>query len=355
MPDHELYMQRCLQLAGLGAGRVSPNPLVGSVIVHEGIIIGEGWHRSYGEAHAEVNAIQDVYRHFQDAKDKLRNATLYVNLEPCAHTGKTPPCADRIVAEGIPRVVVGTRDPFAKVNGRGIARLREAGVSVEEDVLKDKSRFLNRRFFTSISKHRPYVVLKWAQTADGYFAQSDGTQKWISGQVAKTLVHKWRSEEDAVLVGKNTALHDNPELTVRLFHGRNPRRVVIDKHLQLPQELHLFDGKSDTIVFNAEKTDWSDNLKYVALENFDWYLPQNILYQLHLLDVQSILIEGGAKTLKLFTDAGLWDEVRLFSSPDYWLDGIKAPALDQAPLEEYFIAKDRLAVYYNHTHALPDL
>lgn len=348
MAYHEVYMQRCLELAQLGAGNASPNPMVGAVIVYHDKIIGEGWHRKYGGPHAEVHAIADVYESYEDADRLLKDSTMYVSLEPCSHQGKTPPCADLIIDKKIPKVVIAARDPFDRVNGAGIAKLRDANVDVVENVLLKDAMFLNRRFIVRVKQQRPYVILKWAETADGYFAQTDGTQRWISGSIAKTLVHKWRSEEDAVLVGKNTALQDNPHLTVRQFHGRNPKRVVIDKALTLPENLHLFDRRAQTIVFNNSKSDWQPNLSYIALENFDFYLPQNILFQLHLMDVQSVIIEGGAKTLQLFVEAGLWDEARIFVSPTYWLDGIKAPSLSTIPDKRQPIGKDSLLTYFKH-------
>ncbi|QNL48606.1 bifunctional diaminohydroxyphosphoribosylaminopyrimidine deaminase/5-amino-6-(5-phosphoribosylamino)uracil reductase RibD [Olivibacter sp. SDN3] len=348
MPNHERYMQRCIQLAQLGQGFVSPNPIVGALLVHQDKIIGEGWHRQYGKAHAEPNAINEVFEKYDHAAELLKESTLYVTLEPCAHQGKTPPCADLIIKHGIPRVVVACRDPFDAVNGKGIDKLRSAGINVIEGVLKREASFINRRFFTRVSQSRPYVILKWAQTANGYFAPIDGTQQWISGSTAKILSHKWRSEEDAVLVGANTARIDNPQLNVRHWEGKNPKRVVIDKDLSLADNLHLFDGSVETLVFNAVRTEWQENIKYITLENFDWYLPQYILYQLHLMDIQSLIIEGGVKTLHLFITAGLWDEARVFRGPNYWENGIKAPELDRIPKDIQLIDKDILTTYFNN-------
>lgn len=341
-------MQRAIELAELGKGSVSPNPMVGAVVVHEGKIIGEGWHAKYGEPHAEPRAILDVLNSFPNGEELLKQSTLYVTLEPCSHYGKTPPCADLIVKYRIPKVVIACRDPFERVNGQSIAKLKDAGVEIIEDVLTPEAAFMNRRFLTRVRQHRPYIILKWAQTANNYFAPKEHAQQWISGTAAKMLAHRWRSEEDAVLVGTNTARIDNPQLTVRDWKGRNPKRVVIDKHLSLSHTLHLFDGEIETIIFNGEKTEWNNKLKYVALENFDLYLPQNILFQLHLMDVQSLIIEGGAKTLQLFIDAGLWDEARVFKAPIYWEDGIKAPELKDIPQKEEKIGKDMLTTYFNH-------
>jgi diaminohydroxyphosphoribosylaminopyrimidine deaminase/5-amino-6-(5-phosphoribosylamino)uracil reductase len=233
MPNHQIYMQRCLELAALGMGRVSPNPMVGAVIVHEDSIIGEGYHQQYGQAHAEVNAINQVIEKHSNYADLLKNAAIYVSLEPCAHYGKTPPCADLIIKHQIPTVIVGCRDPFEQVDGKGIEKLRGAGIKVITGVLEEECKWLNRRFFTRVQKHRPYIILKWAQTADGFFAPDDNSQLWITGTESRKLVHQWRGEEDAVLVGKNTVAIDNPQLNVRYGKGRSPKRVVIDRRLEL--------------------------------------------------------------------------------------------------------------------------
>lgn len=347
MPNHEKYMQRCLELAELGKGSVSPNPLVGAVLVHEERIIGEGWHKQYGGPHAEPHAIADVFQRYADAAQLLKASTLYVSLEPCSHQGKTPPCADLIIQHQIPKVVIACRDPFEQVNGKGIAKLEAAGIDVTTGVLQQEASFMNRRFFARVQKHRPYVILKWAETADRYFAPEGGKQQWISGKAAQILAHKWRSEEDAILVGTNTARIDNPQLNVRLWKGRNPKRVVIDKALRLPKSLHLFDGSTETLIFTALDAPWETNLKYINVENFDWYLPQHILYQLYLMDVQSLIVEGGAKTLQLFIDADLWDEARIFQSSNYWSNGIPAPLLHRAPVSKQVLGKDALLTYLN--------
>jgi diaminohydroxyphosphoribosylaminopyrimidine deaminase/5-amino-6-(5-phosphoribosylamino)uracil reductase len=241
MPEHEKYMQRCLQLAQLGAGMVSPNPMVGAVIVYNGKIIGEGYHQKYGEAHAEVNAINQVLAKYENHAELLAQATIYVSLEPCAHHGKTPPCADLIIKHHIPQVVVGCRDPFVQVDGKGIEKLQQAGAEVIVSVLETKCRELNKRFFTRVQKHRPYIILKWAQTQDGYFAPADKCQYWITGPEARKLVHKWRSQEDAILAGKNTIAIDNPQLNTRYGFGKSPKRVIIDRRLELSHDLHAFD------------------------------------------------------------------------------------------------------------------
>ncbi len=345
-------MRRCLELARLGMGAVNPNPMVGALLVHQGKIVAENYHQRFGGPHAEVLVIEEVQRKYGDsAAALLREATLYVSLEPCAHYGKTPPCAKLLAEHRLGEVVVACRDPFDQVNGKGIAMMEEAGVRVTEGVLADASRWLNRRFTTRVSQHRPYVILKWAQTADGYMAPPEGTQRWITGAQAKQLVHRWRSEEDAVLVGTRTALADNPELTVREWQGRNPKRVLIDRDLAVGETAHLLDGHIETIVFNATRADWVGNTKYIALENFDWYLPQNVLFQLYLMDVQSVIIEGGRKTLDLFMEAGLWDEARVFTSPQVWGAGIAAPVCHAAEASSQQVGADQLRIYYhNHQH-----
>lgn len=352
MSKAENYMRRCLDLALLGANTVSPNPMVGAVIVHDDQIIGEGYTSPYGGPHAEVNAIQSVLATYGQEMGKrlISESTIYVSLEPCAHFGKTPPCATMLVEFKVPRVVIGCLDSFAKVNGQGVRILREAGVEVEIGVLEEACQFVNRRFFTRIGQYRPYVVLKWAQTKDGYFAPKTPSQQWITNGASKQLVHKWRAEEDAILIGVNTALIDKPQLNTRLWSGKSPKRIVIDKDLALPTNHPLFeDDSTDLIIFNTHKTDWQGHIKYIALENFDLYLPQNILYQLYLMDVQSIIIEGGVKTLNQFIDAGLWDEARIFVGNTVWNDGIKAPSLsgDFHPVRVK-VANDELLTYYKN-------
>ncbi|EEI92867.1 riboflavin biosynthesis protein RibD [Sphingobacterium spiritivorum ATCC 33300] len=341
MNMQERYMQRCLELALLGAGTVSPNPMVGAVIVHENKIIGEGYTSPYGGPHAEVNAIQQVKDQYPDSADRLlAESDMYVSLEPCAHFGKTPPCANLIVKHNLRKVYIACMDPFAQVNGKGLGILQQAGIEVEVGLLEKEALWLNRRFFTRVRQNRPYVILKWAETADGYMAKNTDEQAWISNEASKQLVHRWRSEEDAILVGTRTALIDNPSLTVREWEGNNPKRVLIDKQLSVPESAAIFSEDADTIVFNAVKTDWQGRIKYIELENYDLYLPQNILYQLYLMDIQSIIIEGGAKTLQLFIDAGLWDEARVIRSKVLWEGGIKAPVVEGELKEQQAVASD---------------
>jgi diaminohydroxyphosphoribosylaminopyrimidine deaminase/5-amino-6-(5-phosphoribosylamino)uracil reductase len=348
MVEHEKYMQRCLDLAALGLGSVSPNPMVGAVVVMDTIIIGEGYHHKYGEAHAEVYAINQVISNFSDSAELLDQSTLYVSLEPCAHYGKTPPCADLIIKHKIPKVVVGCRDPFEAVNGKGIEKLRDAGVEVTTGVLEKECQWLNRRFFTGVQKHRPYIILKWAQTADGFFAPDDNSQHWITGLESRKLVHQWRGEEDAILVGKNTAAIDNPKLNVRYGQGKSPKRIVIDRRLELDKGLHLFDQSVETLIFNEVKTDIEGKNKYIALEDFNRYVPQYILYQLYLQDIQSVIIEGGANTLNKFIEAGLWDEARIFTGATKLTKGINAPQIKGTIDSEFIIGLDKLLLLINN-------
>ena len=347
MVQHEIFMERCLQLAELGAGAVSPNPMVGAVVVHDGRIIGEGYHRQYGHAHAEVNAITQVTETFPNATDLLKQATIYVSLEPCAHYGKTPPCADLIIKHQIPLVVVGTRDPFSQVDGKGIEKLKAAGIEVITGILEQECQWLNRRFFTKVQKHRPYIILKWAQTNNGFFAPNDGSQLWITGAESRRLVHKWRSEEDAILVGKNTVAIDNPQLNVRLWEGRSPKRVVIDRRLELSKDLNVFDQSVETLIFNEVEFNADGKNKYIALEDFDRYVPQYILYQLYLQDIQSVIIEGGAHTLQTFIEADLWDEARVFTGKTVLVNGIKSPEITGIIADDLFVGDDRLQILHN--------
>lgn len=344
VPD-ENYMQRCIELAGLGAGSVSPNPMVGAVIVHQENIIGEDYHQQYGQAHAEVNAVNQVLSNYPDAGELLQNSTIYVSLEPCAHHGKTPPCADLIIKCKIPRVVIGCRDPF-EADGKGIDKLRAAGIEVITGVLESDCQWLNRRFFTRVQKQRPYVILKWAQTNDGFFAPSDNTQFWITGEESRRLVHQWRSEEDAVLIGKNTAAIDNPQLDTRYWPGKSPKRIVIDRKLELNKDLHIYDQNTEALIFNEVKTDIDGKIKYIALEDFDRFVPQYILFQLYMQDIQSVIIEGGAQTLDSFINEGLWDEARIFTGEAILGKGIRAPQINGVSSREYLLGTDRLKFCY---------
>jgi diaminohydroxyphosphoribosylaminopyrimidine deaminase / 5-amino-6-(5-phosphoribosylamino)uracil reductase len=339
IPD-EAYMQRALELAKLGLGAVSPNPCVGCVLVADGKIIGEGWHRQYGKAHAEVNAVESV-----ENKELLKDATAYVNLEPCVHHGKTPPCADLLIRHQVKKVVVANVDPNPLVGGKGIQKLREAGIDVVVGVCSKEGLEVNKRFFTFIVKQRPYVILKWAQTADGFMARNNYDSKWISNEYSRQLVHKWRSEEDAVLVGKKTAEHDNPKLTVRHWSGRNPVRVVIDRYLQLPDNLYLFDQASKTYWYNLKEDSVMANLIKIKVGDTD--LVNRVLQDLHSRNVQSVLIEGGKQTLDLFMNSGFWDEARIFSSIQSFGSGIEAPVKRGQLISRSEVVGDTLEIFKN--------
>ncbi|WP_025144768.1 bifunctional diaminohydroxyphosphoribosylaminopyrimidine deaminase/5-amino-6-(5-phosphoribosylamino)uracil reductase RibD [Pedobacter jeongneungensis] len=344
----EFFIKRCLELAALGMGNVSPNPMVGCVIVLNDKIIGEGYHQQYGKAHAEPNAIKAVFDQYGDeAENLLKQATAYVSLEPCAHFGKTPPCADLFVKHQIKKVVIGNRDPFSSVDGKGIEKLKNAGIKVISGILDEECRYLNRRFFTRIQQQRPYIILKWAETANGYFATKDGHQKWISGALAKRLAHQWRTEEDAILIGKQTAIMDNPQLTSREWPGKNPIRLVIDKHLQVPQSNHIFNNEAKTIIFNEVKTDVADHIHYIQMEDMHFYLAQKIAFQLYLMDIQSVIIEGGANILNQFLSANLWDEARIFTSSNSWTDGVPSPTINGNLKEHIQVENDKLSIYIN--------
>lgn len=334
------FMQRALELAELGRGMVSPNPMVGCVVVYKDRVIGEGWHKKYGEEHAEVNAIASV-------KDQvlLSESTVYVTLEPCAHHGKTPPCADLLVSKGVKRVVIGAVDTNPLVGGKGIQKLERAGIQVVHGVLAKASRALNARFFTFIELERPYVILKWAQTADGFVARENFDSKWISGETSRNLVHQWRAEEDAIMVGTRTAEYDNPRLNVRNWEGENPVRVIIDKELKLSKALNLFDRQQPTLVFNGLKTESSENLEFIQVLDND-YLPF-ILKDLYDRKLQSIIIEGGSTLLNSCIASGLWDEARVFTTDVEFETGISAPKIKVTKADSIKIGEDQLDIYYN--------
>jgi diaminohydroxyphosphoribosylaminopyrimidine deaminase / 5-amino-6-(5-phosphoribosylamino)uracil reductase len=352
-------MQRCLQLAKLGAGHVAPNPMVGAVLVHEGRIIGEGWHQQYGQAHAEVNCIASVK---EEDRHLISQSMLYVTLEPCSHYGKTPPCADLIIKHNIPAVVIGSHDINKQVDGMGIKKLIMAGVDVIIGVLQDECIDLNKRFFTFHGEHRPYIILKWAQTAAGIMgSQSNGhipdvsERLLISNEYTNRLVHRWRSEEASILVGTNTALYDNPSLTTRLWNGPSPVRLIIDLHLRLPDSLKVFDRKERTIVFNTVKHEEADNLLYYQVsEDPDSYresLVHQVLNALYHLEIQSVLVEGGAQLLQSFIDEGLWDEIRRIENRGNLpltniTNGLKAPTLPNAiKVEEQKLFSDIIEIF----------
>ena len=378
---HQKYMQRCLELAKMGAGYVAPNPMVGAVLVHEERIIGEGWHQQYGKAHAEVNCIGQAIQNGQAGM--LNRSTLYVSLEPCAHHGKTPPCTDLIIQHKIPKVVIGCRDPFKEVDGKGIEKLKAAGMEVEFGVMEKECKELNRRFFTFHTQYRPYVILKWAQTADGKMAASpspsaggvlvsDTSNSYtefensqnppsesgeprllISNEYSKRLVHKWRSEEASILVGTNTAFLDNPELTTRLWPGPSPVRFLVDMNLRLPESLKLFNGETKTIVFNTMKQEEKENLFYYKLKKDISLVPQ-LMTALYRLQIQSVIVEGGAKLLQSFIDEGMWDEARVIRNEKFEIrneesestGGLKAPVfLKAVKIAEQKILTDKIEIF----------
>ena len=327
-PVDELYMRRCLQLARCAEGSTSPNPMVGAVIVCDGRIIGEGYHIRAGEPHAEVNAVNSVA---ETDKSLLGRSTMYVSLEPCSHYGKTPPCCDMIIACGIPRVVIGSADPNSQVNGAGIERMRAAGIDVKVGVLEAECSRLNRAFFSSQVYGRPYVTLKWAQSADGFIdlLRDSGQAVKISSSISQVAVHKLRASNDAILVGRHTALLDNPALDIRHWAGRAPLRLVIDKYGTLPPDLKIFDGVLPTVVYTALEKDekYGKNVEQVVLDFNEPLLPQ-ILFHLHGRKVGSLLVEGGATVLQSFIDASLWDEARVEVNPGLKLgNGVSAPEL----------------------------
>lgn len=322
-------MQRCLQLAKLGSGSVAPNPMVGAVLVYQDRIIGEGYHRHYGGPHAEVNCLASV-----EPEDRVHisASTLYVSLEPCAHFGKTPPCTDLVISSRIPKVVIGMRDPFEKVAGRGIGQLREAGIDVQVNVLEEQCSELNKRFLCFHNRKRPYVILKWAQTADGFISGNSEERLLISNEYTNRYVHKWRSEEAAILVGATTALKDNPSLDVRLWKGRNPIRMVVDPQLRLPSTLNLFNGRQRTIVFSHRFKPDGNMLEYFQLNPEQDFIDQ-FLGACFRLNVQSVIVEGGARLLQSFVDAGKWDEARVITNLSlHGHRGLAAPVLQHERL-----------------------
>ena len=343
-------MRRCLELAKNGLGTTYPNPMVGSVIVYDGKIIGEGWHKKSGEAHAEVNAVNAV-------KDKslLKNATIYVSLEPCSHYGKTPPCCDLIIGNEIPNVVIGTVDPNIKVAGNGIKKLIEAGKNVIVGVLEAECVELNKRFFTFHNKKRPYVILKWAESKDGFIAPIRKTQNdqikrkpvWITNEFSRQLVHKWRSEEQAILVGTQTAVDDNPKLDVRDWTGNNPIRIVLDQNNRISKASHLFDNQVKTIIFSKLSASSKENCNFEGID-FGQNIAKQILNILYKHQIQSVIIEGGSQTLQTFIDENIWDEARVFIGNPSFETGIKAPVLAITKTEKHSIENDILIIFRNY-------
>lgn len=345
----EKYLSRCISLAKFGLGNTYPNPLVGAVIVHNNQIIGEGWHKKAGEAHAEVNAINSV-------KDKslLKESTIYVSLEPCSHFGKTPPCSDLLIAHQLKRVVIGMVDPFEQVAGRGIQKLMQAGCEVKVGVLEDECFELNKRFLSFHLKKRPYIILKWATSSDGYLSpfahHSENTEKkpvWISNPQSLQRVHQMRSQEQAILVGSNTVLADNPSLNTRLWKGNSPIRVIIDKDLISPKSSKIFDGSVKTILIHSDEVE-ANSVENIIFEpiNFSHSVAAEIIRVLMKHEIQSVLIEGGKKTLDTFIGANLWDEARVFEGEKVFGKGIFAPNLGKPTYQEK-ITTNTLSYFIN--------
>ena len=348
MKTHEKYIKRCIELAKNGFGTTYPNPMVGSVIVYNDQIIGEGWHKKAGEPHAEVNAVRSV-------KDKslLKKATIYVSLEPCSHYGKTPPCCDLIIANEIPNVVVGTIDPNEKVAGNGIKKLIAAGVKVTTGVLEKECHELNKRFFTFHNKKRPYIILKWAESQDSFLAPEkivDQERKpvWITNTYSRQLVHKWRSEEQAILVGTQTVVDDNPKLNTRDWSGNNPVRVVLDQNNRISRDSFILDDSVKTIIFTKSEINFSaENTTFEVIDFNQNIIPQ-ILAVLHQNQIQSIIIEGGLKTIQAFIDQDIWDEARIFIGKTTFGTGTRTPILQKKTTTKTYIQNDELIHVRNH-------
>lgn len=345
--DHEKYMQRCFHLAIQGAGQVAPNPLVGAVLVEHDKIIAEGYHQKFGGPHAEVVALNQI-SNAQISDESI----LYINLEPCSHTGKTPPCTERILSAGIRNVVISNRDPFPQVNGSGFRKLKEAGVKVTEGVLQNEGELVNRRFFTFHKQKRPYIILKWAQTANCFIAPAPTSVSpkitWISNETSRLLVHEWRSQEQAILVGRGTVTADDPRLSVRELPGKSPVRITLDPKLALTPGYQIFDNSVRTMIFNTVKNEVQENTSWIKIQNGDNMIP-GMLEKLYEEKIQSVIVEGGATTLNHFLKMGMWDEARVFISKHEFEHGVAAPMLNRAPVSQQEIDGDLLFMYTNHS------
>ncbi len=344
MESDILFMQRCIDLAYLGQRKVMPNPMVGAVIVHNNSIIGEGYHQKYGEAHAEVNAINSV-----ENKELLKDSTIYVSLEPCAHFGKTPPCSDLIIKYKLKRVVVGCIDTFSEVAGKGIEKLKKAGIEVTVGVLEQECRNLNKRFFTFHEEKRPYIILKWTQTQDGFIdklrAKNETGINWITSKETKSLVHQWRSEEHGILVGKTTVLNDDPSLTVRNIEGENPIRIVIDKNNSINySNYNITNNESTTYILNKNREESKNKTHWIEIEDFN---TENILAKLYELNIQSVIVEGGKFTLQQFIQENYWDEARVLVGNTIFSKGIEAPSINLQPNFSSTFFEDKIYFYYN--------
>ena len=351
MKIHENYINRCIQLAKNGLGNTYPNPLVGCVIVHQDKIIGEGWHQKAGGYHAEVNAINSVMD-----KSLLDKATLYVSLEPCNHFGKTPPCSDLIISHQIPKVIIGTIDPYDEVAGKGVEKLKKQGCEVVVGVLAKECVELNKRFFNYHTKKRPYIILKWAETKDGFIDidrqvinGDEAKPNWITNQYSRQLVHKWRAEEQAIMIGTNTVINDNPKLDVRNWFGKNPIRIVIDKNLRTPDNYRIFDGSVKTIMVTEKEKDLTLNNLFFEQIDFSKNIAKKICKVLYKHEIQSVIIEGGSQTLQTFIDANLWDEAKIFVGEVAFSKGILAPKIKGVVSDPKMIRSDVLKVLYNRS------
>jgi len=324
----------------MGMGKVSPNPMVGCVIVHNSDIIGEGWHESYGGPHAEVNAINKVKN-----KSNLTESTAYISLEPCSFHGKTPPCVELLVKHGVRKVVICNTDPNPKVSGQGIDYLKKHGIDVIQDLLAHEGSSLNRRFFTNQTLGRPFIILKWAQTSDGFFAKKNGDSKWISSVMSRKIVHRWRSEEDAIIVGRKTIACDDPLLNVRDWSGTDPVRIILDPQLKLKNHYRIFNSSIPTIIYNTLRSGEDKNVELCRV-NGDGF-TQKILHHMMERGISSCLIEGGGETLNGFIRLNLWDEARVFISPSEFFEGINAPDIGLSADAEEMIGEDKLLLFRN--------
>lgn len=343
MTTDEKYMKRALQLAELGFGKVSPNPMVGCVIVHEdeGKVLGEGWHDVYGGPHAERNAVADVAN-----KALIKESTVYVTLEPCVHFGKTPPCTDLLLDWMPRRVVVCNADPNPLVAGKGLEKLKKAGIKVQTGVLEEEGRWLNRRFFTFMEQKRPYIVLKWAQTQDGFIARSNFSSKWISNEQSRDMVHTWRAQEAGIMVGTNTVMYDNPRLNVRNGSGMDPVRIIIDRELKLSLGFNVFDNNQVTLCYNSLKDEADEYTQYIRLDFQKSLLPQ-LLEDVYKRKILSVLVEGGSTLLQSFIDEGYWDEARVFTGVQSFGEGVAAPQLNEKPVVRKHVNGDQLNIFEN--------
>ncbi len=341
MTTEEQFMHRAIQLAQLGLGKVHPNPLVGCVIVKDGEIIGEGYHQQYGGPHAEVKAVQSI-----KTPEKLKGADVFVTLEPCDHYGKTPPCTRLLIGKGVRKVFLSHSDPNPIVAGKGSKRLQDAGIEVDEGLLRAESREMNRRFLTLHERKRPYIILKWAETTDGFVARENYDSKWISNERSRQLVHKWRMQEHAIMVGKRTAIYDNPKLNVRDWVGSDPTRVLFDPNLEVGKGTHLLDDSQETVILNLIKEEMGGKTEWIKIEQPN--ALENVLASLAQRGIQSMIVEGGPTTLHKFIASGLWDEARVFVSPKSFGKGIAAPNISGNLFKQEDVAGDTLKILRNH-------